>query len=297
MNFNQVETLIAVADAGSFSKAASVMRVSPQSLMQQVAAVERELGFEVLQRDNRGVSPTAAGAVFLEQERQVLAAHRIAIESSQAAANRTTTLRVGMPLAVNPAFLLSASENFRDENPHVSVVHVTRKRTEMPRALMNGEVDIYMDIGRLEDMPFTASELFPVEHYCVMDKNDVLADSVSIEPPQLAGRNIAVWDSPERYGVLTEALGISTDRLCNLHRDLSAALSHCMTGGVVVTSIPVVQMLKSTLTVVPLGLDCQIVYAAVHGSAENPLVDAFVACARDVAASDKNPWKRCLALH
>ena len=294
MNFNQVETLIAVADAGSFSKAASAMSVSPQSLMQQVAAVERELGFDVLQRDNRGVSPTEAGAVFLEQERQVLAAHRSAIESSQAAANRSKTLRVGMPMAVNPAFLLSSSERFRQEHPGVTVIHITRKRSEMPRALMNGEVDLYMDIGRLGDMPFTASELFPVEQYCVVAKDDRLAAAGRVDPSQLTGRDIGVWESPERYVVLAQALGLSPEGLRNLHRDISAALSFCMTGGVLVTSIPVVQMLKSTLAVAPLGLDCGIAYAVVSGSAKNPLTDAFISCARVVAESDDNPWKHCL---
>lgn len=294
MNFNQVETLIAVADAGSFSKAASAMGVSPQSLMQQVAAVERELGFDVLQRDNRGVHPTAAGSVFIDQERQVLVSHRAAVESSQAAADRTTTLRVGMPMAVNPAFLLSASERFRQARPSVSVAHVTRKRAEMPRALANGDVDLYMDIGRLGSMPFTAAELFAVQQYCVVGKDDPLAPLASAAPRQLAGRSIGVWESPERYDVLAASLGVSTDGLHNLHRDLSAAISLCMAGGVLVTSIPVVQMLKSTLAVVPLELDCRIVYAAVYGTAKNPLVDTFIDCARAVAASEDNPWKHCL---
>lgn len=294
MNFNQVETLIAVADAGSFSKAATTMGVAPQSLMQQVAAVERELGFDVLRRDNRGVWPTTAGAVFVERERQVLAAHRIAIEHSQAAANRATTLRVGMPMAVNPAFLLSASEQFRQANPNVSVAHVTRKRADMPRALINGEVDVYMDIGRLDAMPFTASELFEVEQYCVIGKGDPLTRAITVTPSQLVGRKIAVWESPERYDVLAAVLGISPDDLRNLHRDISAALSFCMDGGVLVTSIPVVQMLKSTLAVVPLELDCRIVYAAVHSGEKNPLANAFIDHARAVAASENNPWKHCL---
>ena len=79
---------------------------------------------------------------MVEQERQVLAAHRAAVVNAQAAANRATTLRVGMPLAVNPAFLLGVAERFGREYPSVAVVPVTRKRSEMPRALANGEVEI-----------------------------------------------------------------------------------------------------------------------------------------------------------
>lgn len=294
MNFNQIETLIAVADAGSFSKAAAVMGISPQSLMQQVASVERELGIDVLQRDNRGVHPTEAGAVFVEQERQVLAAHKAAVESSRATANHTATLRIGMPMAVNPTFLLRTREQFRKAHPEVSVTHITRKRAEMPGALANGDVDLYMDISKLDTMPFAATKLFAVQQYCVIEKSDPLASLASAASQHLAGRIIGVWESPERYDVLTTSLGITTDKLHNLHRDLSAAISLCMAGGVLVTSIPVVQMLKSTLAVVPLGFDCQIVYATVHTKTENPLVDAFLDCARAVAESEDNPWKHCL---
>ena len=39
MNFNQLEAVLAVADAGSFMQAARRMGVTPQSVMQQVGAV------------------------------------------------------------------------------------------------------------------------------------------------------------------------------------------------------------------------------------------------------------------
>ena len=223
----------------------------------------------------------------------MLSAHRSAVESARAVANRTTTLRVGMPQGVNPAFLLAACDRFCAGRPGVTLVPVARKRSAMPRALMNGEIDLYMDIGRAADMPFKTHELFAVEQYCVVGKTDALATFASVGPQQLAARTLGVWESPERYAALAGALGLpGPDAMQNLHRDLSAALSLCMTGGVLVTSLPVVQMLKSTLAVVPLDFDCGIVYAAVSGPAENPLVNEFIACAREVAGSEDNPWRR-----
>ena len=124
-----------------------------------------------------------------------------------------------------------------------------------------------------------------------MSRADPLAALGRVDPELLAGRALAVWESPERYDVLAKTLGCTPENLRNLHRDLSAALSFCMGGGTLVTSIPVVQMLKSTLAVAPLDLDCRIVYAAVHAPGDNPLVGAFVDCARAVAASGDNPWK------
>lgn len=292
MNFNQLETLIAVADAGSFLQAATALGVSPQSLMQQVGAVERELGCPVLRRDNRGVVPTKAGEAFIAQERAVLAAHRCAIEQARAANRRATTLRVGIPAGVNPAFLLRVCEQFAVEHPEVTVFPVAHKRSQMPEAFVNGEVDIYMDIGLLDQMSGQPVELFAVDQYCIVGRDDPLATLSGASPKDLAGRTIGVWESPERYGALSTELGMASPlSLRNLHRDISAAISLCMSGGVLVTSIPVVELLKSTLAVVPLVFDCKIVYAAVRGSAPNSLVDALIDCARSLAASPANPWK------
>ena len=72
MNFSQIETVFAVAHAGSFSKAAKKMGLAPQSLMQQVALVERELGVDLFKRSSQGVEPTEPGAIFLEKEQHVL---------------------------------------------------------------------------------------------------------------------------------------------------------------------------------------------------------------------------------
>ena len=291
VNFSQLETLIAVADAGSFLQASTTLGVSPQSLMQQVGVIERELGCAVLHRDNRGVTPTQAGEAFIAQERAVLAAHRNAIEQARAAASRATTLRLGIPSGVNPAFLLQVCEQFAREHPQTRVLHVAHKRSQMPEAFMNGEVDLYMDIGLTSHMAGQPVALFEVRHYCVMGRDDTLTAFDRIEPCHLKDRVIGVWESPDRYTTLANELGLpSVNSLRNLHRDISAAIALCMGGGVLITSIPVVEMLKSTLAVVPLAFDCQIDYAAVRGSDPNPLVDAFIACARALADSPSNPW-------
>lgn len=292
MNFNQLETLIAVADAGSFLQAATTLGVSPQSLMQQVGAIERELGCPVLHRDNRGVIPTNAGKAFIAQERAVLAAHRSAIEQARATHRCATTLKVGIPAGVNPTFLLRVCEQFAVEHPEATVFPIAHKRSQMPEAFVNGEVDIYMDIGLINQMTGRPVELFAVDQYCIVGRDDPLATLAAIDPKDLVGRAIGVWESPERYAALAAALGLASPlSLRNLHRDISAAISLCMSGGVLVTSIPVVELLKSTLAVVPLAFDCKIVYAAVRGSASNPLADALVDCARTLAASPANPWK------
>ena len=59
MTILQMEYFIAVAECGSFSKAAVKMFVSQQGISRQIAAVEQELDMTLIDRSNRRRITTA----------------------------------------------------------------------------------------------------------------------------------------------------------------------------------------------------------------------------------------------
>src|SRR5918997_5850800 len=59
-------TLHAVARHGSFSRAAEELALTQSAVSQQVAALERQLGVQLLERGPGGLSLTAAGKLLLE---------------------------------------------------------------------------------------------------------------------------------------------------------------------------------------------------------------------------------------
>ena len=74
MNLGQLRYFVALADTGSFTRAAAVSRVTQPSLSQQIRALEAELGGELVERHARGIRLTAAGAAFLPEARVALEA-------------------------------------------------------------------------------------------------------------------------------------------------------------------------------------------------------------------------------
>lgn len=66
-----IDTFLAAARAGSFSKAAELLYISPSAVLQQVAALEQSLSVRLFSRGNRGITLTPAGAYFF-QEAQAL---------------------------------------------------------------------------------------------------------------------------------------------------------------------------------------------------------------------------------
>ena len=72
MEIHQLRYFVAVAEEGSFSRAAERMRVAQPSLSQQIQKLEREMGQRLFDRLARGVTPTAAGAGLLPLVRKIL---------------------------------------------------------------------------------------------------------------------------------------------------------------------------------------------------------------------------------
>lgn len=70
----QLECLVAVADHGSFRKAAAALGISQPALSAQVQAVEDVLVVQVFERDRRSVLVTPAGDDVIGRAREALAA-------------------------------------------------------------------------------------------------------------------------------------------------------------------------------------------------------------------------------
>lgn len=72
MQFRQLRYFVKIVEAGSFSRAASIVHVAQPALSQQVAELEERFGVMLLQRSARGVRPTAAGEILYKEASVIL---------------------------------------------------------------------------------------------------------------------------------------------------------------------------------------------------------------------------------
>jgi DNA-binding transcriptional LysR family regulator len=122
VELRQLRYFIAVAEAGSFSRAAEKIHVSQPPLSTQVRNLERELGVRLFDRGNRGASLTDAGTAFLEDARAVLAR----MEQAQGRARRAERgevglISVGFVSLADFGILPSVLKRFRAAHPQVEV--------------------------------------------------------------------------------------------------------------------------------------------------------------------------------
>jgi DNA-binding transcriptional LysR family regulator len=95
MDLRQIQALIAIADHGSFSAAAASLHTVQSNVSSHVARLERELGVQLVDRQNGSL--TEEGAAVVERGRRALAEIQAAASDVAALRNEVTgTVRIGM---------------------------------------------------------------------------------------------------------------------------------------------------------------------------------------------------------
>jgi len=73
MELDQLRSFVAVAEARSFTRAASLVHLSQPAISRQIARLETELGAKLFERYGRRVECTADGRLLLPLARNILA--------------------------------------------------------------------------------------------------------------------------------------------------------------------------------------------------------------------------------
>jgi DNA-binding transcriptional LysR family regulator len=75
LNIRQLRYFLAIAAAGTFTQAAGELFITSPSLSEQIAKLERQLGFRLFDRGPKGTSLTPAGEVFLKSSQELIEVH------------------------------------------------------------------------------------------------------------------------------------------------------------------------------------------------------------------------------
>ena len=111
---------LAVADAGSMSRAAMELGLAQPALSRKIADLEAALGSRLLERHSRGVSLTPAGELFKERAERILDDARDLRDAVSARSDRPEgRLAFGMPPSLGMALTVPALQRFRERYPAV----------------------------------------------------------------------------------------------------------------------------------------------------------------------------------
>ena len=147
--FRQMRYFTAVVDCNSFTEAAEQCYISQSAISQQIRALENELGVELIHRENRKFSLTAAGEYFYNQSKGILEeVETIRKETIRLGQDQELQLRIGYLRCYSGQELYQAVAEFSRLYPEVSISIVNGTHEELYDLLRFGGADLILNDQR-----------------------------------------------------------------------------------------------------------------------------------------------------
>ena len=190
MEVHQLRYFCAVAETGSFTRAAEREQIAQPSLSQQIMKLEEELGVRLFDRLGRTVRLTDLGQIFLPRARTILTELKAAKEE---VVERQSTVSgpvcVGVIPTIAPYFLPTRIAGFSRKYPEATITVVEDVTVRLMDRLRAGLVDVAVMAlpargHDLESFPIRTERLYAIvpRDHRLARKRSVLMKELRDEP-------------------------------------------------------------------------------------------------------------------
>jgi LysR family transcriptional regulator, cyn operon transcriptional activator len=185
MNFRQLKTLVAVADAGGVALAMGQLPLSQPAASRQIQALEAELGVPLFDRMGRRLRLTTEGEEIVRRARRLLQdADSLRDRANAMKSGLSGTLRIGGSPQSIETVLAPFARHFRRRYPSIEVHFVEDGGARIHDRLEDGTAQIVLT--SVSNEAFTARLLFPVCVVAVVGPAHPLGKQSSVEVADLA---------------------------------------------------------------------------------------------------------------
>jgi DNA-binding transcriptional LysR family regulator len=188
MRIEQLEYVTAVAQFGSFRRAAEELHLSQPALSESVRNLERELGIDILDRGRSGTKISEAGRELMPH---MLTAIDAIERLRQVAGEQNDSSRVvhlGTVTAATVPLLTPTIREFGETHPTTQVEVVTAQQARIHTALLEGRMDLglvnYLE-GEEVSPEFDTTELLRGRPVVCVKADSPLAGLASVQPADL----------------------------------------------------------------------------------------------------------------
>jgi len=151
MNLRALETLVAVADGGSFAAAAERVGVTQSAVSMQIKALEEELGADLFDRTRRPPSPSDLGWRVIDRARDMLRLDG-EIRAMAAGTSIRGRLRLGVIPTAATGLVPDALARLAERAPDLRVRIESGLSADLARRVLQGALDaaVVTETSRLE---------------------------------------------------------------------------------------------------------------------------------------------------
>jgi len=197
LELRQLQLFSAVAEFGSFSRAAVALSIGQPVISRQIKALEEEVGVPLLYRNGRGIVLTEAGKLLEAYATAILEqVSRATSELAALRANPRGTIVIGMPPSIGVVLTAPLVQHFREAVPQVAMRVIEGFSGHLLEWLVMGKIDVAVlynapRMSNLLSEPLLRDELFllgAVDDPCKLADGPIDAASLTELPLILPAR-------------------------------------------------------------------------------------------------------------
>jgi DNA-binding transcriptional LysR family regulator len=187
------QLFVRAAESGSFSKAARDLNLTQPTVTKHVAALEKQLGARLLNRNTRGLSLTEVGALYYDKCKDILER----IEEADDIANTRQgqvrgTLRIGTSVAFGRRVITPLVLEFMKRHPALRI-DLSFEDTYVD--LVARGIDVAVRMGKLADSSLGARYLGTNPWMMVATKAYLKKHGTPRSPADLARHNVLIYST------------------------------------------------------------------------------------------------------
>ena len=207
---------MAVIEEGGLNRATTRLHITQPALSYQIKRLEEELGVSLFHRRPRGISPTEAGRVLLQNAQEVIESVRRARRAVEMRSKGVAgEIRVGTVESVGIYFLPDVLIKIKEKFPMARATVMYRQSDEVMDALLSNQVDLAVIANPRLDRRLNYETIIEERISLVCSKTHPLFGRSTAKPNELRGLRFISLTPETPSGQLIRdhlaKLGVSVD--------------------------------------------------------------------------------------
>lgn len=193
MNSLQIRYFLHLSGTGNVSETARQLFVAQPAVSKQIAALEKELGFRLFERTNRGVTLTSGGKRMYEYFNEAAKQYRQAVgEAEKQMSDLSDALNIGILENLGVDELQSVIWEMKRKYPSLSFNVMRLSIGTLIRRLFDGLIDVAITFDHAMEnrAGIQYVELFLEQSMFIISRDHPLAEKKTICPQDLSGEII-----------------------------------------------------------------------------------------------------------
>ena len=212
MRLRQLRQFVAIADLGSYRRAADALFIAQPALTVSMQKLEHEMGAQLFERSARGVTLTAAGAALLEDARRVLFHSEQARKSVHMVVHgESGSLRLGFVGSATYALLPRTIPPFRARYPDIEISLLEERSIVLLDMLRANSIDAALVRGPVAVDQHLESWVVERDDFVLaVNHAHPLAQHASVQLSACAADPFIIYSAGQVPGLHSVVLGLCT---------------------------------------------------------------------------------------